>query len=338
MSGVDASWIERAADRVIEYARPAAGARVVCASGVSPSGPIHLGNLREVMTAHLVAEELRARGFDAVHLHSWDDYDRFRKVPAGLDERLAEHVGRPLSIVPDPCGEHDCYASHFIDVFRRSLAGLGVAMREVRQSTRYPVGVYNAAIRAAMDRRGPIFDVLSHFQTDGRHERPVAERRAAYYPFKPYCQECGRDSTTVTGYSGDAVGYTCRCGHQATMSIADGATISGKLVWKVDWPMRWVQEGVDFEPAGADHHAPTSSFASGKVLVDDIFGGRAPYSFAYAFVGLAGGSSKMSGSTGGAAVPATALRVIEPAIVRWLYARRRASQSFTIDLSPKADE
>ena len=54
---------------------------IVCASGISPSGPIHLGNLREVMTPHLVADEIRRRGRDVVHLLSWDDYDRFRRVP-----------------------------------------------------------------------------------------------------------------------------------------------------------------------------------------------------------------------------------------------------------------
>ncbi len=38
-------------------------ARVITvASGLSPSGPIHLGNLREVMTPHLVADEIRRRG------------------------------------------------------------------------------------------------------------------------------------------------------------------------------------------------------------------------------------------------------------------------------------
>jgi lysyl-tRNA synthetase, class I len=61
----------------------------------SSARPIHLGNLREVMTAHFVAEEIRSRGLDAIHLHSWDDYDRLRKVPGGLDESLATHVGRP---------------------------------------------------------------------------------------------------------------------------------------------------------------------------------------------------------------------------------------------------
>jgi lysyl-tRNA synthetase class 1 len=288
------------------------------------------------MTAHFVAEEIKSRGIEAIHLHSWDDYDRFRKVPAGLDEGLAEHVGRPLSGVPDPFGQRDSYASHFIAEFSSALERLGVRMREVRQSRRYPAGTYNAAIRTAMDRRGEVFDILARFQTEGRHGEPAGDRRAGYYPFKPYCQVCGKDFTTVTGYAREIVAYRCRCGHSGEMQLCDGVAISGKLVWKLDWPMRWVHERVGFEPAGEDHHAPSSSYASGRILVKDIFQGTAPYSFAYSFVGLAGGSSKMSGSAGGAAIPATALDVLEPAMLRWLYARRVASQTFTIDLSPRA--
>ncbi|MBV9012884.1 MAG: lysine--tRNA ligase [Pseudonocardiales bacterium] len=336
MAEPELSWIQRAADAAVEHAHRGGVQQIVCASGVSPSGPIHLGNLREVMTAHLVAEEISARGYDAVHLHSWDDYDRFRKVPAGLDEGLAEHVGRPLAAVPDPYGERGSYAAHFIAELTTALARLGVRMREVRQSEQYPRGTYNAAIRHAMDRRGEVFDILAQFQTEGLHDRPLAQRRAEYYPFKPYCQSCGRDFTTVVGYDGLVVAYRCRCDHAGEMTLADGAPISGKLVWKVDWPMRWVHEQVDFEPAGEDHHSPSSSYASGKVLVREIFGGTAPFSFAYTFVGLAGGSSKMSSSAGGAAIPATALDVLEPAMLRWLYVRRAPSQSFTIDLSPRA--
>lgn len=336
MAETELSWIQRAADAAIEQAHRTGVKKIVCASGVSPSGPIHLGNLREVMTAHFVTEEILARGLDAVHLHSWDDYDRFRKVPAGLDPALAEHVGRPLATVPDPYGERDSYASHFIAEFSDALARMGVRMHGVRQSENYPRGTYNAAIRAAMDRRGEIFDILARFQTEGLQDRPIEERRAEYYPFKPYCQTCGKDFTTVTGYSDQVVTYRCKFGHSGELTLADGAEISGKLVWKVDWPMRWVHEQVDFEPAGEDHHAPSSSYASGSVLVREIFGGTAPYSFPYTFVGLAGGSSKMSSSAGGAAIPATALDVLEPAILRWLYVRRLPSQSFTIDLSPRA--
>ena len=71
------TWMDRLADEVVE--RPSPGVALVCASGISPSGPIHMGNLREVITTHLVVEALRRGGVDAVHLHSWDDYDRLRK-------------------------------------------------------------------------------------------------------------------------------------------------------------------------------------------------------------------------------------------------------------------
>ncbi|MBF6339787.1 lysine--tRNA ligase [Nocardia abscessus] len=328
--------MQRAADAAIEHARESSATTIVCASGISPSGPIHLGNLREVMTAHLVAEEIKARGIAAEHIHSWDDYDRFRKVPAGLPEQWDQHIGKPLAEVPDPYGQRDSYASHFIAEFTTALQRLGVEMREIRQSQQYPAGIYNASIRRAMDARGEIFDILERFQTEGRHERPVAERRAAYFPFKPYCEICGKDFTEVAGWDGGAVTYRCRCGHEGQMSLVDGVRVAGKLVWKVDWPMRWAFEGVDFEPAGEDHHAPSSSFASGRVLAPEIFGASAPNSIVYSFVGLAGGRSKMSGSAGGAATPDTALDILEPSMVRWLYARRLPSQSFTIDMSPPA--
>jgi lysyl-tRNA synthetase, class I len=312
------------------------GQTLVCASGISPSGPIHLGNLREVVTAHLVAEALRRRGHPAVHLHSWDDYDRLRKVPAGLDPSLQAYVGRPLSAVPDPAGELDSYASHFIAEFSRALDALGIQVQAVRQSERYPRGDYNRHIRRALDQRGAIFDVLAAQQTAGRHDRPAEERRLAYYPFQPYCEDCGTDSTQVTGYSGEAVSYSCRCGQRGVVSVADGARTSGKLAWKVDWAMRWAHEQVTFEAAGEDHHAPAGSFNVSRQLVRSVYGGVAPHSTVYSFVTMAGVNGKMSGSAGGAAVPAAALELIEPAIMRWLYARRLPAQSFAIDLGPQA--
>ena len=97
---VPAVWSERLAEEVA--ARVAPGKPIVCLSEVSPSGPIHIGNLREVFTTHLVAEALRARGREVVHLHSWDDYGRLRKVPAGVDSSFEQYIGMPHSRVPDP--------------------------------------------------------------------------------------------------------------------------------------------------------------------------------------------------------------------------------------------
>jgi lysyl-tRNA synthetase class 1 len=334
-----AVWSERLAaeiedalgDRVSE--RP-----IVCASGISPSGPIHMGNLREVFTTHLVAEALRARGHDVVHLHSWDDYDRLRKVPAGVDASFAEHIGRPLAGIPDPWDpDAGSYGEHFMRQFGGALDELGIRMHEVRQSENYPAGTYNAQIRRAMEAREQIFDTLAAQQTAGRHDKPLEQRRREYFPFKPFCETCRRDDTTVTAYDAAAASltYLCRHGHDGTMSLADGERISGKLVWKVDWPMRWAYEGVSFEPAGEDHHAPTGSFTVGRTLVRDVFGGEPPHSTVYSFVSLAGLGGKLSGSAGGAPIPADALELLEPAIMRWLYIRRLPSQGFAIDLTAK---
>jgi lysyl-tRNA synthetase, class I len=328
--------MDRLAQEIEDDPARTPGQTLVCASGISPSGPIHLGNLREVVTAHLVAEALRRRGHPAVHLHSWDDYDRLRKVPAGLDPSLRAYIGRPLSAVPDPAGELDSYASHFIAEFTAALDVLGIQVQAVRQSERYPRGDYNREIRRALDQRGEIFDVLAAQQTAGRHDRPAHERRLAYYPFQPYCEDCGADSTQVTDYSGEVVSYSCRCGHRGVMSLADGARISGKLAWKVDWAMRWAHEHVTFEAAGEDHHAPTGSFNVSSQLVRSVYGGVAPHSTVYSFVTMAGVSGKMSGSAGGGAVPTAAPELIEPAVMRWLYARRLPAQSFAIDLGPQA--
>lgn len=330
-------WDDAVADRVVAHVRAGADAQpIVCASGISPSGAIHLGNLREVFTTHLVAETLRRHGHEVVHLHSWDDYDRFRKVPAGVDASFERYVGMPLASIPDPLGELDSYADRYMDQFRSELEVLGIRMTERRQSQLYPAGTYNAAIRRALDDRERVFDTLAEQQTAGRHAESESDRRRAYYPFKPYCTECGRDDTRVTSWDGTVVQWSCRHGHAGAMSLADGERISGKLVWKVDWPMRWAHEGVSFEPAGEDHHAPTGSFTVGRALVSDLYGGRAPESLVYSFVKLAGVGGKLSGSSGGAPVASTALQVLEPAILRWLYVRRRPSQGFSIDLSPRA--
>ena len=49
----------------------------------------------------------------------------------------------------------------------------------------------------------------------------------------------------------------------------------------------------------------------------------------YAFVGISG-MAKMSSSKGGVPTPADALKIMEPQLLRWLYARRRPNQSFKI--------
>jgi lysyl-tRNA synthetase class 1 len=334
-SGPEPDWVSRMADEVIEAAaRRSPGTGIVCASGLSPSGPIHLGNLREVMTPHLVADEIRRRGYDCEHLVSWDDYDRFRRVPAGIDPSWAEHVGKPLSEVPAPTGSpYASWADHFKAPMIAALADLGVPYRGISQSEMYTSGAYREQVLLAMSERARIDAILGRFRTKKEDVPENDDEDGAsggdYYPFKPYCGGCGRDDTTITAYDDDttAMTYTCACGFSETVLLREFTR--GKLVWKVDWPMRWAYEGVHFEPSGVDHSSPGSSYQVGGLIVDEVFGGEAPIGPMYAFVGITG-QAKMSSSKGAVPTPGDALEILEVPVLRWLFARRRPNQAIKV--------
>ncbi|MGP4004367.1 lysine--tRNA ligase [Streptomyces sp. 8N706] len=363
----EADWVSRFADEVIaEAERRAPGKPIVCASGLSPSGPIHLGNLREVMTPHLVADEIRRRGHECVHILSWDDYDRFRKVPAGIDPSWSEHIGKPLTSVPAPPGSsYANWAEHFKAPMLRALEEMGIEFRAISQTEQYTAGTYRDQILFAMRERERIDAILDRYRTKDKDKAAAAKKpqqqkgkggkvdaedaaaaeaaaegsgaateddgkaAAGYFPYKPYCSVCDRDLTTVTAYDDEttALSYTCQCGHSETVRLSEHNR--GKLVWKVDWPMRWAYEGVVFEPSGVDHTSPGSSFVVGGQIIREVFGTEPPIGPMYAFVGISG-MAKMSSSKGGVPTPADALEIMEAPLLRWLYARRKPNQSFKI--------
>src|SRR5204862_159586 len=114
----------------------------------------------------------------------------------------------------------------------------------------------------------------------------------------------------------------------AELSVEFDEFSRGKLVWKVDWPMRWAYEGVVFEPSGVDHSSPGSSFQVGGQIVG-IFGGKQPIGPMYAFVGISG-MAKMSSSKGGVPTPGDALEDMEAPLLRLVYDGRQPNQSVKV--------
>jgi lysyl-tRNA synthetase, class I len=232
-------------------------------------------------------------------------------------------------------------------------------MEEISQTERYRSGVYRQEVLRAVRARAEIDAALARHRTrtveaeaprnDG-HAAQEAEAMAesvandddedtatevGWFPFRPYCADCGRDTTTVTAYDDEStdLAYVCSiCDYHGTTNLA--TQDDGKLVWKADWPMRWAFEHVDFEPAGMDHATPGSSFTVGHELVESVWDYPRPAWFGYGFVGFAG-VQKMSSSAGGAPTASDALRVLEPGILRWLYVRRQPRQTFDIDFGPE---
>ncbi|MBW3085475.1 Lysine--tRNA ligase [Austwickia sp. TVS 96-490-7B] len=361
-------WVARLADEVIDDVVRRRGSlegyTITCASGLSPSGPIHLGNLREVMVPHLVADEITRRGIPCEHIISWDDYDRYRKVPFGVDgvdASWSAHIGKPLTSVPAPPGSaYDSWAAHFRAAMEASLAQLGVKYRGISQTQMYTSGAYRESVLHAMACRNDIDAVLGQYRTKVEPPAATSSSRspelqdqaaveaaegsgaageddgsaegAEYFPFRPYSRAFGTDATRVTAYDPETTTVTYVAtgpdGDQVVETMRLDTDTHGKLVWKVDWPMRWAFEGVDFEPSGVDHQSPGSSWVVGKDLAP-IFGAQRPVGPMYAFVGIAG-MAKMSSSKGGVPTPADALAIMEPHVLRWLYARRKPNQSFTV--------
>lgn len=222
----------------------------------------------------------------------------------------------------------------------QALDRLGIEVDPVSQTAMYTSGAYVEHVVAALRARLAIDNILEPFRTrqakvdaaqetgadDDEHDEGPG--RGEYFPYRPYCALCNRDTTTVTGYDeAYTLTYECKCGAGATLDLRTAH--DGKLVWKVDWPMRWAFEHVVFEPSGVDHQSPGSSFEVGKPIVEQIFGGERPVGPMYAFVG-AGGMSKMSSSKGSVPTPLDALEVMEPQVLRWQYARRRPRQAFDV--------
>src|SRR5262245_7675040 len=129
-----AHWADEAADRILGTGPSAASAGESGAprmgphrisTGISPSGPIHVGNLRETLTGDAIARVLRERGADVRLEFVADDFDPLRRVYPFLDAKVYEPlIGRPLSEIPCPCGEHASYADHFLIPYLATLDAL----------------------------------------------------------------------------------------------------------------------------------------------------------------------------------------------------------------------
>ena len=319
-------WSEIIADRIIK--RNPDKEEYVCAAGISPSGSIHIGNFRDIATSYFVVRALIKKGKKAKLLFSWDEFDRMRKVPvnvAAIDSDMEKYIGCPYVDVKNPFDtEEKTYAEYFEHEFERSIVKFGINMDYRHQAEMYRSGKYTEHILHSLKKRGEIFDILASHRT-----QPVQEgEREAYYPVSIYCSECGKDTTKIVSLSDDCTQaeYTCACGHKGSFEFTKD--FNCKLAWKIDWPMRWMYEGVDFEPGGKDHASPHGSYDTSKDIAKKIFGYEPPLFQGYEFIGIKGTTGKMSGSSGLNLTPETLLKIYEPEVILWLYSKTEPLKAF----------
>jgi lysyl-tRNA synthetase class 1 len=224
---------------------------VIFETGYGPSGLPHIGTFGEVARTTMVRHAFRVLTDDKIKtrlIAFSDDMDALRKVPDNVPnkEMLAEHLGKPLSRVPDPFShEYPSFGAANNARLRAFLDRFGFDYEFVSSTDYYMAGRFDATllkILAAYDR---VMEII--LPTLG------PERRATYSPFLPIDPRSGRvlqvpmlardvERGTVTYIDPET-------GKEVETPVTGGRV---KCQWKADWAMRWVALGVDYEMAGKD--------------------------------------------------------------------------------------
>ena len=325
-------WADQLADEIIR--RKPDKEEYVCAAGISPSGSVHIGNFRDIATSYFVCRALQKKGKKAKLLFSWDEFDRLRKVPKNVSDYLGnnsyeQYIGCPYVDIPDPFGKETSYAAHFEKEFMASVERFGIQMEYRYQAKEYRSGRYAEYIIFALKNRDKIFSILDSHRTQDATE----EERKNYYPVSIFCPHCHKDSTKIVSLSEDCTKahYVCECGHEGDFDFTKD--FNCKLQWKIDWPMRWKAEGVDFEPGGKDHASKNGSYDTAKDISKQVFGYDPPLFQGYEFIGIKGSVGKMSGSSGLNMTPDFLLKLYPPEMILWLYAKTEPLKAFDFCLS-----
>ena len=321
MTEKEVHWSEKTAEKLIKLFPK--NRSFVCAGGITPSGTVHIGNFRDIITSDIISRILREKKFNGKLLFFWDDYDRLRKVPSNIPESFSEHIGMSISDIPDPYKCHKFYAEHFKKEFEEAIPELGIKPKFISQKEEYGKNKYLEEIKTALKKRKEIAKILSEFKTQKFSEEQIEN----YYPLQVYCSKCKKDTTIITDYDGNnSIAYSCRCGFSEEADLSKKNI--GKLSWKVDWAARWHHYGTCFEPGGKDHATVGGSYDVSSKIAKEVFGIKPPLFEGYEFVGIRG-NSKMSSSSGTGISPKNLLEIYEPELLRWLFTRVNPKREIT---------
>jgi lysyl-tRNA synthetase, class I len=249
---------------------PAKG-HILFETGYGPSGLPHIGTFQEVLRTTMVRRAFATLSDVPTRLLAFsDDMDGLRKVPDNVPNRemLADHLGKPLTRIPDPFGKYESFAHHNNAMLRDFLDRFGFDYEFASSTEYYQGGRFDDALRGVLRHYDAIMAVM--LPTLG------AERRATYSPVLPISPKSGvvlQVPVEVVDAEAGIVAFVDE-GERIEQSVLGGRA---KLQWKPDWGMRWAALGVDYEMHGKD--LIDSAQLGGRIC--QILGGRKPETLVY---------------------------------------------------------
>ena len=249
---VSKAWPFEEARKVLSRLKrlPKPTGAIIFETGYGPSGLPHIGTFGEVARTTMVRHAFRVLTEDKVPTRLIcfsDDMDGLRKVPDNIPnkEMVAEHLGKPLTQVPDPFGDHPSFGQHNNARLKAFLDTFGFDYEFLSATECYTTGRFDKTLLKVLEHYDAVRDVI--LPTLG------PERRATYSPFLPISPVSGqvlqvpiidRDLATGTIFYKEP-----ETGKLTQVPVTRGHC---KLQWKADWAMRWAALGVDYEMAGKD--------------------------------------------------------------------------------------
>ena len=309
-------WADVLADKLLKENK-----KHVLATGITPSGPIHIGNMREVITTDAVYRSVIKKGGDADFIYIADDFDHLRKVYPYLPESYEKYIGIPITDIPCPCGNHKNYADHFLFSFLNSLKKIGINPKVYRAHEMYKKGMYKDAIQTALDNTDKIKKIIEKIS-----KRKLPKN---WIPFNIRCDKCGKiTNAKAILYEYPNIEYSCNCGYEGIADIRKGGI--GKLPWRVDWPARWKMLNVTFEPFGKDLGTTGGARDTGEVIVQEIYNYPPPKYTVYEFIILKG-KGAMHSSKGTALSSEEMLNMTPPEVLRFLIIKNQPNKHIMFD-------
>ncbi|HWI85006.1 MAG TPA: lysine--tRNA ligase [Sphingomonas sp.] len=263
---------EEARKLLARYPAGVPAGQILFETGYGPSGLPHIGTFNEVLRTTMVRRAFEAMSDVPTRLIAFsDDMDGLRKVPDNVPNQamLAEYLGKPLTRIPDPFGKFESFAHHNNAMLREFLDRFGFDYEFLSATDCYTGGRFDEALKNVLRHHDAIMGVMLPTL------RP--ERQATYSPILPIDPESGvvlQVPVEVVDADTGTIRFTTPDGDTLTASALGGAA---KLQWKVDWAMRWVALGVDYEMSGKD--LIDSVTQSSKIA--RILGARPPEGFNY---------------------------------------------------------
>ena len=323
------AWPFEEARKIVARLKRKPKDEVIFETGYGPSGLPHIGTFGEVARTSMVRHAFRVLTGDKIKtrlIAFSDDMDGLRKVPDNIPNKdmVAQHLGKPLTRVPDPFGTHNSFAAHNNARLRAFLDQFGFDYEFMSSTACYTSGRFDEAL----------LKVLRHFEEVMAVMLPSLreERAQTYSPFLPIDPQTSI-VLQVPVVEHDAKAGTITYEHPDGVECVTTLVTGGrcKLQWKPDWAMRWVALGVDYEMAGKD--LIDSVKLSGEIC--RMLGGAPPEGFNYELF-LDENGQKISKSKGNGLTIEEWLRYASPeSLSLFMYREPKAAKRLYFDVIPR---